>query len=41
MRKCGEFKVSVSNPTGGKILKSSMSDRESMGGEEGREKGLF
>ena len=30
MRKCGEFKISLSNPRGGKILKSSMSGRVSM-----------
>ena len=41
MRKCGEFKISLSNPRGGKILKSSMSGRVSMVGEEGRQRGLF
>ena len=38
MRKPGEFKLSLSNPRGGKILNSTTGDRESVdggGGEEG------
>ena len=37
MRERGEFKISLSNPRGGKILNSATSGREPMGGG-GREK---
>ena len=37
MRKPGEFKLSLSNPRGGKILNSTTGDRVSVGGRGGEE----
>ena len=37
MRKPGELKLSLSSPRGGKILNSTMGDRESVGGGRGEE----
>ena len=39
MKKCGEFKISLSNPSIGKILNSTTSSREPMGGVGGEREG--
>ena len=41
MRKPGEFKISLSNPRGEKILNSTENGKESMGGEGGERKECF
>ena len=41
MRKPGEFKISLSNPGGGKILNSTESGKGPMGGGGGERKECF
>ena len=41
MKKCGEFKISLSNRRGGKIPNFTTSGRDSMGGGGGERKRYF